>query len=178
MREWINLVENLGEYADLYWFWYHPKEGRLHHVDGTHTDSAYYELGFKPRELRPDELENGIDLDDDEIIATAIAAGWVRGRYGYKKKADQTLLWRSTDDGGSDPKADLSLQGDPKGVWKTATALSKKWAYSTLYVDFNNDHDSMDGKSSHKLTGERLEFYLKRGTVPSEMVRESDKLHR
>lgn len=169
MRHWISLIENAQEYEYLYWFWFRPSDNTLHHVDGTHTTSAFYELGYE-RELFPHEREEGLNIEDDEIIGRAIADGWVRGRYGYRKRANG-MAWGWNGDQKADPNCDLSLQGQPRDVWKAALWIAQKWPFKTLYVDFNTDHDSMD---SAKLTGDRLEFYLKRGTVPRDTVVESN----
>lgn len=154
------------DYEYLYWFWFNPTTGVLEHVEGTHTTYAYYEMGFKIRDLTPEERRDGLDMADDDILKAVIDAGWVRGRYGNQaKNIYGTMSWDYQEF--HDPNTELSLQGERKNVWKTALHIAKQWPFSTLYVDFGTAHEGME---STKLTGERLEFFLKNGRVPSRMV--------
>lgn len=150
----------------LYWFWYHPADGILERVDqGTHTEWAHYHMGFGDSGEIP-------DMADNDTLKQAIAAGWVRGRYG-KRSIDPDYgyaYWRD------DVTGELSLQGLPKEVLKTARFIATRWHYSSLYVDFasgDDVHEDMDGTTSVHLKGDRLEFFLKRGSIPSQMVQES-----
>ena len=163
MRDLINLFENPGY---LNWFWFNPSTNDLREIDGgTHTLYAIEELG-----LDLSDIEEIDTMADNDVLGHAIMAGWVRGRYGYDP-ADTGFH------DPSNPSPDLNLQGRRRDVAKAAAWIAARWPVETLFVDFADNkiggelHDSMD--DGIKLTGERLEFFLKRGTVPSKMVQES-----
>lgn len=168
MREWIDLIEE-SQFSGLWWFWYNPSEDRLEHIDGgDHASYAHYHLGFG----------DAYEMGDSDCLKAAIDAGWVRGRYGEQKSDgswDSSFEWDGQDWTHNGGAAELNLQGKPRDVLKTARFIASKYPVSSLYVDFastGNVHDDMTDRAAH-LTGDRLAFYLKKGSIPSSMVRES-----
>jgi len=172
MREFINIVtEGIREgdqpYDYIYWFWYHPGRGVIEHVDqGTHTTHAFYEMGYT-RPLHPHEHEDGLDMSDDTILARVLQDGWVRGRYGSPGHGHEGKTWHAAEE--RTPNAELSLQGQSlRDLQKTAIMVAGKWPVAALYLDQGLTHDM----ESTVLKGGRLEFFLKRGTIPTQMVQE------
>lgn len=172
MRSLINLVEDVqNDFEWLYWFWFNPAAGQLVHVDGTHTNTAVFELGYWPEGRDPHEKDD-LDLEDDQILHMATADGWVRGRYG--KRDENQVGWnaRYDLDDGDRTDMELSLQGHRANVVKAARHIRRqKTDFSTLYVDFDGG-SKMEG---HRLAGNRLEMFLKTGAIPSDKVMEKKK---
>lgn len=157
MRSFIDIVLREG-LEDLFWFWFHPDTEQVRHCDGTHTMAALYDLG-----LDMPEFEDVDDGSDDRVLRVAIDAHWVRGRYIREEGS-------------------LALQGLKRDVLKTARWIADRYPYYTLIIDLaevDNLHDIMGGgynditNSGLRLRGGRKDFYLKRGTIPTEMVMEA-----
>lgn len=164
MRNWITLIESAQE-SDFFWF--EPKSNELIQWDEwqelDHATAIAQRLGLNSN-ANPDIYSDEKSWNSD-IIDQALKQGWVRGRYG--ELAGQKAL------GGHDT---LSLQGERRQVWRAARALQKTKPFSELFVDFNETSDSMNsfgGGQNVRLAGNRLEFFLKRGSVPRETVLES-----
>lgn len=146
------LVEEEHEDSDeLYWFWFNPATMELHPVwDGTHTLAAIEELNIPGM----DEIEYTNDLEDVDVLNHAMMNNWVRGRYDNNQ---------------------LMLQGKRRNVHKCAKWVAERYLVTVLYVDFVEDQlrdGDFSQTSSTVLRGQRLEFFLNRGWVPSQMIRE------
>jgi hypothetical protein len=157
MREWISLFEND---EDTEFFWYHS--GLRQHltlsVDEDHATAIANALGLS-------SPYSDYEWNSD-IIKQAIEQGWVRGRYG---PLAGTM-------GGLGSLSTLSLQGRRGQVHRVARELLHHRPVSELYVDFADGDDifhDMGDKHNVRLAGERLEFFLKRGTIPRDTILES-----
>ena len=155
MRNWINLFE-ANRWNTLYWFWYNPSTATLVHVDGTHTGVAAYELGF------PTQDGSEPDIEDEDVIGRAIAAGWVRGRYGDKRSGPDGNNWLASYElQNRNPSYTLSLQGRPEDVLETAREITRRRRVSDLYVDFT----SGARMESHHLEASDMATYLDTGQI-------------
>lgn len=132
----------------LYWFWYHPAQKKLLHLDdGTHTTAAVYELGYG----NPNEVP---DPEDYDVMREAISDGWVRGRYGE----ESNLVWDELGENSS-----LQLHGKMREVFLTALEIWKAGKhFSTLYLDL----ETSSGLKGYILTGRQIKTFLKTGSVP------------
>lgn len=154
------------EYDPLRFFWYHPAHGLKAFGDADEFDHAMYayEKINDSQGADREEGDEGSYAWNSDQIDRAIAAGWVRGRYmkpGYVRDFSE-----------------LSLQGKPRDVYKAAKWFAAHYPIDILYLDFAQGGDrfnDMEEKFGTGLRGERLEFYLAKGRVPSAMVMEDFK---
>lgn len=143
------LTEDYEE-GELYWFWFNAATNHVHHIeDGTHTLAAQEDLDIPGME----DIDHGDDLEDADTLELAIRNNWVRGRYDNNQ---------------------LTLQGLRRNVQRCAKWVAEHYPVDVLYVDLIEDtfRADLDKKTSTALRGDRLEYFLKRGWIPTAMVAE------
>jgi hypothetical protein len=152
MRNWINLFEN---YAPEAFFWFNANKTECHMFGDEDIDHAVF---------ASDKFgETEVDSEDFWVwnsaqIDTAIKNNWVRGRFNQ----------------GS---GQLSLQGNRRSLSKAAKWFCAKYPVDVLFVDFGEGEDSfhsLDERKSISLRGDRLAFFLSKGSIPSAMVMEHE----
>ncbi len=168
MRNFIEILKESDdlEYDPLRFFWFHPETGMkaFGDQDFDHATYAYEKLHDHEDDFASDEGE----FTDDESyrwnshqISKAIGQGWVRGRY-TKKGFIRDLN-------------ELSLQGQRRNVQTVAKWFMDHHPVDVLYVDFAEGDENSFWTLHEKngLRGSRLEYFLSKGRVPSEMMAET-----
>lgn len=136
-------------------FWYDPTENELHtleYEDADHADWVAKKLG----------LGNNYDLTGPVIAG--LKAGYVR------------MGWRNSEN----PQLTLYLEGNNlKDIHKAARAFIKEYGRNSvteILMDVNVvKAEPLEWYSplSTQLRGNRMNFFLKHGSIPSRMVQET-----
>ena len=154
MRQFINLFE--GNIVPE-WFWFNPTTQQVLEVsdEDSHDTTATAEI-------------EGIAGSIDEPIWMAIQKGWVRVRYGELARPLRAKYGKN--------EHTASIQGKAREVWKTARWIYDNGNLEDIYIDTpetkDDIHDRLDYVTD-RMSGDRLQYYLSKGRVPSAMVMEA-----
>lgn len=160
MRAFEFLVEGNPDILDYFWGWFNVNS--MKEISTARYDHVV-ELAKSPKkygitEIKPMSFQKMNELNDKNqfeklILTLAFKHGWVRVSLG---------------------SGVLNIQAkNLRQVSKAARYFSENYEFSELILELDDSHVIDFGYGpSPILRGERLEFFLKKGKIPSKLVKE------
>lgn len=147
--------ESIGSTQINYWF--DPKTKKIYDFDGEHAIFALR----NPEKLDIQRKSLSFSGTKD-VIDYLLKKGWVRVKYYKGEYGDLP---------------ELNVQSiSSRTAYQTVRFMLDRVDFQKLYLDIHKVGDTVKlrfWENLKPLVGNRLEFYLKRGKIPSEMVREN-----